>query len=76
MLLYLSFLVHFHFESTYKKPPFIRVAIFSDVNSISNHHGCKGETIKLITYCLKDIIYKTKKPSHLKKYKSYQIQIS
>ena len=46
---------------------FIKVAIFSDVVLVSNYHGCKGEAIKLIPYYMTDIIYKTAKPSHLKK---------
>ena len=46
---------------------FIKVAIFSDVVLVSNYHGCKGEAIKLIPYYMTDIIYKTVKPSHLKK---------
>ena len=55
-----------NFETTYKKPPFIQVAIFFDVDLVSNYHGCKGEAIKLIPYYMIDIIYKTVKPSHLK----------
>ena len=65
--LFISFLIHSNFESAYKKPPFNKVAIFSDVILVSNHYGCKGETIKFIPYYLTDIIYKTVKPSHLKK---------
>ena len=57
----------FIFESTYKKPPFIKVAIFSDVILVSNYHGCKEEVINLIPHYLIDIIYKTVKPSHLEK---------
>ena len=34
---------------------------------MSNYHGCKGETMNLILHYLIDIIYKTVKPSHLKK---------
>ena len=45
----------------------MKVAIFSDVVLVSNYHGCKGEAIKLISYYMIDIIYKTVKPSHLKK---------
>ena len=52
------------FESAYKKPPFIKKAIFSDVILVSDYHGCKGETIKFILYYIIDIIYKTVKPSH------------
>ena len=51
----------------YKKPPFIKVAIFSDVILVSNYHGCKEEVINLIPHYLIDIIYKTVKPSHLEK---------
>ena len=34
---------------------------------MSNYHGCKGEAMNLILNYLIDIIYKTVKPSHLKK---------
>ena len=54
-------------KSTYKKPPFIRVAFFSDVILVPNYHGCKEEIINLIPHYLIDIIYETIKPSHLKK---------
>ena len=40
---------------------------FSDVVLVSNYHGSKGEAIKLIPHYMIDIIYKTVKPSHLKK---------
>ena len=53
-------------------PPFIKVAIFCDTVLVSNYHSCKGEAIKLITYCMIDIICKTVKPSHLKKLKIMQ----
>ena len=57
-----------NFETAYKKPPFYHGNyFFSDVVLVSNYHGCKGETIKLIPYYMVDIIYKTVKPSHLKK---------
>ena len=56
-------------KSTYKKPPFIRVAFFSDVILVPNYHGCKEEIINLIPHYLIDIIYKTVKPSHLEKLK-------
>ena len=52
---------------TYKKPPFIKVAIFSDAILVSNYHGCKEEAINLILHYLIDIIHKTVKPSHLEK---------
>ena len=32
-------------ESTYKNPPFIKVAVSSDVVLVSNYHGFKGEAI-------------------------------
>ena len=57
----------FNFESTYKKPPFIKVAIFSDIILVSNYHGCKEEAINLIPQYLIDIIHKLVKPSHLEK---------
>ena len=57
----------FLFKSTYKKPPFIKGAIFSDVILVSNHHGCKVEAINLMPHYLIDIIHKTLKPSHLEK---------
>ena len=34
---------------------------------MSNYHGCKREAMNLILHYLIDIIYKTVKPSHLKK---------
>ena len=40
---------------------------FWDVVLVSDYHGSKGEAIKLIPYYMIDIIYKTVKPSHLKK---------
>ena len=43
------------------------LGIFSGVDLVSNYRGCKRETIKLIPYYMIDIIYKTVKPSHLKK---------
>ena len=55
-------------ETTYKRPPFIKVAIVFWCSFIKNHHGgCTVETIKLIPYYIIDIIYKTLKPLHLKK---------
>ena len=65
-LLYLSLLVNFQ-RSTYKQPPFIKVAILSDVILVSNYHGCKGETTNLVPHYMIDIIYKTVEPSHLEK---------
>ena len=44
--------------ATYKKPPFIKVAIISDMILVSNFHGCKGKAISLLPHCLIDI-YKT-----------------
>ena len=52
---------------SYKKPSFIKVAIFSDVILVLNYHGCKGEAINLIPLYLIDITRKTVKPSHLEK---------
>ena len=54
----------YNFESTYKKPPFIKAAIFFDAILVSKQHGCKGETIKLIPYDMIDIIWKIVKSSH------------
>ena len=34
-----------NFESTYEKPPFIKVAISSDVILVSNYHACKEEVV-------------------------------
>ena len=45
---------------------------FSDVVLVSNYHGCKGKVIKLIPSYMTDIIYKTVKPSHLKKLQTIQ----
>ena len=39
-----------NFQTTYKKPPFIKAAIFSDIVLVSNYHGCKTEERKLIPY--------------------------
>ena len=36
--------------ATYKKPPFIKVAIISDVILVSNFHGYKGKTISLLPH--------------------------
>ena len=48
------------------------VAIFSDVNLVSNYHGCKEEAINLIPQYLIDIIHKLVKPSHLEKLQTTQ----
>ena len=68
-LFLLNLLLNLPTESTYKMPPFIKVAIFSDVILIlvSNYHGCKGEAISLIPHSLIDIVYKSMKPFHLEK---------
>ena len=55
-----------NFESTYKKPPFINIAIFF-LRKFYHYHGRKGEAINLILHYMIDGIYKTVKPSHLKK---------
>ena len=62
-----------NFESTYKKPLLIKVAIFPDVILVSNYHACKGEAIKLIPYYMVDIIYKLQSHHHWKSYKLYKI---
>ena len=69
-----------NFKTTYKKPPFIKVAIFSDIVLVSNYHGYKGETIKLIPYYMIDIIDKTKAITFEKivnhtKYKKPNVQV-
>ena len=56
-----------NFAPTCNKPPFIKVAIFSDVVLISNYYGCKGVAIKLMPYYMINIIYKNVKPWRLKK---------
>ena len=56
-----------NFESTYKKPSFHKVAIFSDVILVPNYYGYKEEAINLIPHYLIDITYKTVKPSHLER---------
>ena len=56
-----------NFESTYKEPPFTKVAIFSDTILVSNFRGCKREATSLISHYLIDIIYKSVKTSHLEK---------
>ena len=43
-------------------PPFIKVALFSDLILVSNYYRCKGEAINLIPHYMIDIIYKTVKP--------------
>ena len=45
-------------------PPFIKVAIFSDIILVSNYHGCKEEAIPRYLIA---IIHKTVKLSHLEK---------
>ena len=50
----------------------MKVAIFSDLVSVSNYHLCKGEAIKLIPYSVIGIIQKTVKASHLKKLRIIQ----
>ena len=62
-----------NFESTYKKPLFIKVAIFSDVILVSKYHGCKGGTTNPMQFYMIDIIYKTVK--HLKKSHLKKLQI-
>ena len=47
-----------NFESTHKKPPFIKVAIFSDEILVSNYTGCKEEVINLTPRYLIHIFYK------------------
>ena len=44
-----------------------RQLFFSDVVLVSNYYCCKEEAIKLISYYMIDISYKTVKQSHLKK---------
>ena len=59
----------FNFESAYKEPCFIMVAIFFGFN-FSNQICKAKEVIKLLPYYLYDdkyFIYKTVKTSHLKK---------
>ena len=52
-LIYCSF-----FESTYKKPSFIKVAIFSDVILVSSYPSCNRKTINLIPhYMIRDRSY-------------------
>ena len=65
-----------NFESTHKKPPFIKVAIFSDVILVSNYHGCKEEVANKLNTTLFDIVYKIVKSSHLEKLQSYQMEIN
>ena len=50
-----------------KNHPSSRQLFFSDIVLVLNYHGCQGEATKLIPYYMIDIIYKTVKPSHLKK---------
>ena len=57
-----------NFETAYRKPLFIKLAIFlMCLALVSNYHSWKGELIKLIPQYMVDIIYKTLKSSHLKK---------
>ena len=56
-----------NFEYYYRRPPFMKVAIFSNEVLVSNYRGCKGLATKLISYYTIDIIYKTLKISHSKK---------
>ena len=44
-----------------KNHPSSSYLFFSDVVLVSNYHGCKGEAIKLISYYMIGIIYKTYK---------------
>ena len=55
--LYLSFLVNYQLESTYKKAPFIHGGIFSDVILVSNYHGCKEEVANKLNTTLFDRHY-------------------
>ena len=50
-----------------KRHPSLWDLVFSDVILVSTCHGCKEETINLISHYLIDIIYKTVKWSHLEK---------
>ena len=50
-----------------KSYPSSRYLFFSDVILVSKYRGSKGQTIKLIPFYMIDIIYKTVKPSYLKK---------
>ena len=47
-----------HTKYTYKKPPFIKVAIFFAVILVLNYYGSQEEVINLIPHYLIDIIYK------------------
>ena len=66
------FICHFwytsSFESTYKKPPSIKVVYFSDVILVSKYHGCKGEAVKLMPSYMTDVVYKTVKVTNHAKY--------
>ena len=58
-------------ESTFKKSPFIKVAILSDVILVPNYHGCKeGEATNLISHYMLDTVYETVKAIFKKEYKS------
>ena len=63
------FTYHFWYISD---SPFIKLGTFIWFDFSINYHGRKGETIKLLPYCMIDIIYKTAKPSHLKKLQTIQ----
>ena len=41
--------------ATFKKPPFIKAVIISDVILVSNVHGWKGKAISLLSHYLIDI---------------------
>ena len=59
----------FNFESAYKKPHFIKVAILSDLSLVLSYCGCRerGNKVDAILYG-RYIIYKIVKTSHLKNY--------
>ena len=47
----------FSFDSAYKKPPLIKVAISSGVILVLSYRGYKQKTIKLISYYMIDILF-------------------
>ena len=49
-------------------PPFIKVAIFSDVILVSNYLDCKEAVANKLNTTLIDIVYKIEKSSHLEKF--------
>ena len=51
-----------------KSHPSSRSPFFPEVVLVLKYDGFKGEAIKLIPYDMIDIIYKTVKPSHYKKF--------